>query len=195
MDMWDPFVAATRAKVPEAAGKIVFDRYHVMSHVGKAVDGVRKLEHRQLMEEGDETLKGSKYLWLYGRENVPRSRRLEFAELKRMGLKVGRAWAIKEMLRELWGYVYLESAWKFWKRWYFWATHSRLAPILAAAKTVKNHIANIMTYFKHRVTNAMSESINSKIQTIKQMACGFRNIEHFKTAIYFHCGGLNLYPC
>ena len=41
----------------------------------------------------------------------------------------------------------------------------------------------------------MSESINSKIQTIKKMACGFRNIEHFKTAIDFHCGGLNLYPC
>ena len=195
MDMWDPFVAATKAKVPEAAEKIVFDRYHVMSHVGKAVDSVRKQEHRQLMEEGDETLKGSKYLWLYGRENVPRSRRLEFAGLKRMGLKVGRAWAMKEMLRELWSYVYPESAWKFWKRWYFWATHSRLEPIRAAAKTVKDHIANIMTYFKHRVTNAMSESINSKIQTIKQMACGFRNIEHFKTAIYFHCGGLNLYPC
>ena len=195
MDMWDPFVAATKAKVPEAAEKIVFDRYHVMSHVGKAVDSVRKLEHRQLMEEGDETLKGSKYLWLYGRENVPRSRRIEFAELKRMGLKVGRAWAMKEMLRDLWNYVYPESAWKFWKRWYFWATHSRLEPIRAAANTIKSHIANIMTYFKHRVTNAMSESINSKIQTIKQMACGFRNIEHFKTAIYFHCGGLNLYPC
>lgn len=195
MDMWDPFVAATKAKVPEAAEKIVFDRYHIMSHVGKAVDSVRKLEHRQLMQEGDETLKGSRYLWLYGRENVPRSRWLEFADLKRMGLKVGRAWAIKEMLRDLWSYVYPESAWKFWRRWYFWATHSRLEPIRAAAKTIKDHIANIMTYFKHRVTNAMSESINSKIQTIKQMACGFRNIEHFKTAIYFHCGGLNLYPC
>lgn len=195
MDMWDPFVAATKAKVPGAAEKIVFDRFHVMRQVGKAVDSVRKREHRQLMEEGDERLKGSKYLWLYGRENVPRSRRLEFAELKRMGLKVGRAWAIKELLRDLWSYVYPESAWKFWKRWYFWATHSRLEPIRAAAKTVKDHIANIMTYFKHRVTNAMSESINSKIQTIKQMACGFRNIEHFKTAIYFHCGGLNLYPC
>jgi transposase len=195
MDMWDPFVAATKAKIPEAEEKIVFDRFHVMGHVGKAVDSVRKLEHRQLMEEGDERLKGSKYLWLYGRENVPRSRRLEFAELKRMGLKVGRAWAIKEMLRELWSYVYPESAWKFWKRWYFWAMHSRLEPIRVAAKTVKEHIVNIMTYFRHRVTNAMSESINSKIQTIKQMACGFRNIEHFKTAIYFHCGGLNLYPC
>jgi transposase len=195
MDMWDPFVAATKAKVPDAAEKIVFDRFHVMSHVGKAVDSVRKLEHRQLLDEGDERLKGSKYLWLYGRENVPMSRRLEFAKLKRMGLKVGRAWAIKEMLRELWSYVYPESAWKFWKCWYFWAMHSRLEPIRTAAKTVKEHIANIMTYFRHRVTNAMSESINSKIQTIKQMACGFRNIEHFKTAIYFHCGGLNLYPC
>lgn len=195
MDMWEPFVQATLAKVPGAAKKIVFDRFHVMGHVGKAVDTVRKQEHRQLMEVGDETLKGSKYLWLYGRQNVPRSRRLEFAALKRMGLKVGRAWAIKEMLRELWSYVYPESALKFWKRWYFWATHSRLNPILAAAATVHRHIANIMTYFQHRVTNAMSESINSKIQTIKQMACGFRNIEHFKTAIYFHCGGLDLYPC
>lgn len=195
MDMWDPFIAATKAKIPEASEKIVFDRFHVMGHVSKAVDKVRKQEHRQMMAEGDERLKGSKYLWLYGRENVPRKRRLEFAELKRMGLKVGRAWAIKEMLRELWSYVYSVSAWKFWKRWYFWATHSRLEPILAAAKTVKEHIANIMTYFRQRVTNALSESINSKVQKIKQMACGFRNIEHFKTAIYFHCGGLNLYPC
>lgn len=195
MDMWDPFVAATKEKIPGAAEKIVFDRFHVMGQVGKAVDNVRKAEHRQLMMEGDESLKGSKYLWLYSRENVPRSRRFEFSKLKQMGLDVGRAWAIKELLRDLWSYVYPESAWKFWKRWYFWATHSRLEPIRASAKTLKNHIVNIMTYFKHRVTNALSESINSKIQTIKQMACGFRNIENFKTAIYFHCGGLDLYPC
>lgn len=195
MDMWEPFIQATKAKVPDAEKKIVFDRFHIMGHVGKAVDIVRKQEHRQLLEAGDETLKGSKYLWLYGRENVPRSRRLEFADLKRKGLKVGRAWAIKEMLRDLWSYVYPESACKFWKRWYFWATHSRLNPIRAAAETVKRHISNIMTYFQHRITNAMSESINSKIQTIKQMACGYRNTEHFKTAIYFHCGGLDLYPC
>lgn len=195
MDMWDPFVAATKAKIPDAEKKSVFDRFQVMGHVGKAVDHVRKQEHRERMKEKDETLKGSKYLWLYGRENVPRSRRLEFAELKRKGLKVSRAWAIKELLRDLWNYVYSESAWKFWKRWYFWATHSRLKPILEAAQTVKSHIVNIMTYLKHRVTNAMSESINGKIQTIKQMACGFRNIKNVQTAIYFHCGGLDLYPC
>lgn len=195
MDMWEPYVQATRARVPEAAEKIVFDRFHVMGHVGKAVDTVRKQEHRDLMASGDDTLTGSKYLWLYSRENVPDQRREEFHALMRQELKVGRAWAIKEALRRLWHYVYPASGWKFWKRWYFWATHSRLAPIRKVAETIRRHIENILTYSQHPVTNAMSEGLNSQIQKIKSMACGFRNTEHFKTAIYFHCGGLDLYPC
>ncbi len=195
MDMWEPYIQATRAKVPEAAEKIVFDRFHIMGHIGKAVDTVRKQEHRTLMASGDATLKGSKYLWLYSRENVPEQRRDEFDALRRQELKVGRAWAIKEALRRLWHYVYPASGWKFWKRWYFWATHSRLEPIRQAAETIRRHIGNIVTYYQHPVTNAMSEGLNSQIQKIKSMACGFRNLEHFKTAIYFHCGGLDLYPC
>ena len=195
MDRWEPCIQATRAQVPDAAEKIVFDRFHVMGHIGKAVDTVRKQEHRALMESGDETLKGSTYLWLDSRENVPERRREEFAALRRQELKVGRAWAIKEALRRLWHYVYPASGWKFWKRWYFWATHSQLEPIRKAAETVCRHIENILTYYQHPVTNAMSEALNSQIQKIKSMACGFRNIEHFKTAIYFHCGGLDLYPC
>ena len=195
MDMWEPYIQATLARVPEAAEKIVFDRFHVMGYLGKAVDTVRKQEHRELMASGDETLKGSKYLWLYSRENVPEQRRDEFDALRRKELKVGRAWAIKESLRCLWHYVYPASGWKFWKRWYFWATHSRLEPIRKAAGTVHRHIDNILTYYQHPVTNAMSEGLNSKIQKIKSMACGFRNLDNFKTAIYFHCGGLDLYPC
>ena len=195
MDMWAPYIQATLARVPEAAGKIVFDRFHVMGYLGKAVDTVRKQEHRALMAEGDETLKGSKYLWLYSRENVPQQRRDEFDILRRKELKVGRAWAIKESLRCLWHYVYPASGWKFWKRWYFWATHSRLQSICKVAETIHRHIDNILTYYQHPVTNAMSEGLNSKIQKIKSMACGFRNIENFKTAIYFRCGGLDLYPC
>ena len=195
MDMWEPYLLATRAWVPEAASKIVFDRFHVMGYLGKAVDTVRKQEHRELLAAGDGTLTGSKYLWLYSRENVPQQRRAAFDALRRKALKVGRAWALKEAFRHLWAYVYPASGWKFWKRWYFWATHSRLAPIRKAAKTVHRHIDNILTYFQHPVTNAMSEGLNSKIQKIKHRACGFRNPENFKTAIYFHCGGLDLYPC
>ena len=195
MDMWEPYIQATRARVPDAAEKIVFDRFHVMGHVAKAVDTVRKQEHRERMASGDDTLKGSKYLWLYSRENVPARRRDEFNALMRQALKVGRAWAIKEALRRLWHYVSPASGWKFWKRWYFWATHSRLTPIHKAARTVRGHIDNILTYYQHPVTNAMSEGLNSQIQKIKSMACGFRNTQNFKTAIYFHCGGLDLYPC
>ena len=195
MDMWDPYVAATRKHLVGADEKIVFDRFHIMGYLSKAVDAVRKQEHRQRMQQGDETLKGTKYLWLYSKENVPVFRRREFAGLRRLELKVGRAGAIKEALRELWHYVYPEAGRRFWKHWHFWATHSRLKPIREAAATLKRHIANILTYFRHRITNAVSEGLNSKIQTIKKMAYGFRNLEHFKTAIYFHCGGLDLYPC
>ena len=69
-----------------------------------------------------------------------------------------------------------------------------MAPIVKAAKTLKVHLANILTFFKHRITNATAEGLNSKIQMVKEMACGFRNREHYKLAIYFHCGGLDLYP-
>lgn len=195
MDMWEPYVQATLAKIPGAAEKIVFDRFHVMGQMGKAVDKVRKAEHKELMAAGDETLKKTKYLWLYSEGNLPESREEQFKALQERELKVGRAWAIKESLRELWNYTYEASARKFWRRWNFWATHSRLEPVKEAAKTIREHIDNILTYCRHRITNAVSEGLNSKIQTIKKMACGFRNQENFKTAIFFHCGGLDLYPC
>ena len=84
-----------------------------MSHLNKAVDTVRKQEHRQLMAEDDDTLKGSKYMWLYNKENVPEHSRQEFDILRNEALKVSRAWAIKESLRELWSYVYPATAHKF----------------------------------------------------------------------------------
>ena len=83
---------------------------------------------------------------------------------------------------------------RFWKRWHFWATHCRLKPVIEVAYRIKRRLANIVTYFKHRITNATAEGLNSKIETIKKTACGFRNREHFKTAILFYCGKLDLYP-
>ena len=79
-------------------------------------------------------------------------------------------------------------------RWYFWATHSRPTPVIETARLIKRHLPNVLTFFAQRITNAVTEGPNSDIQTIKKMAYGFRNREHFKTAIYFHRGGLDLYP-
>ena len=194
MDMWDPYIAATKAYVPDADKKIVFDRFHVMRHVLDAVDKVRKNENRQLTESGEQILKGTKYLWLWSEENIPEWRKEEFDALRAQDLKVCRAWGIKENLRHLWNYRYKANMLAYFKRWYFWATHCRLGPIKKAAKTLKVHLDNIVTYAKHRITNALAEGVNTKIEKIKRMACGFRNRAHYCTAIYFHCGGLNLFP-
>jgi len=194
MDIWDPYIAATRAWIPQADEKIVFDHFHVTRQVTEAVDKVRRQEHKALLVEGNEQLKGTRYLWLANEENVPDWRKEEFAAIRQTNLKTGRAWSIKESLRRFWSYRYAKSALGYFRRWYYWATHSRLAPIVQAAKTLNRHLPNILTYFKHRISNATAEGLNSKIQMVKEMACGFRNREHYRTAIYFHCGGLELYP-
>ena len=194
LDMWPAFINACRENVPGADDKMVFDRFHIMRHVVEAVDKVRKQEHKALMDEGDTTLVKSKYLWLTNPSNLTDQAKVRFKQLQSSGLKTGRAWALKEVLRELWGYTSAAWALKFWKRWYYWATHSRLQPMIAAAKLIARHLPNVLTYFKHRITNAVAEGLNSKIATVQKRACGFRNRDHFKIAIYFHCGGLDLYP-
>ena len=194
MDMWEPYIMATQACIPKAREKIVFDRYHVTRLVSEAVDKVRRQEHKVLAAQGDDRLKGTKFLWLTNEENIPEWKRDEFDAIRRGNLRTGRAWAIKEALRQFWTYSYRKCAERFFHRWYLWAVHSRLRPIVKAAKTLKAHLANILTYFRHFITNATAEGLNSKIQMVKEMACGFRNREHYKLAIYFHCGGLDLYP-
>ena len=194
MDMWDPYANSVRAHLADADEKIVFDRYHLMGHMGKAVDTVRKRENRALSAAGDQALVGSKYFWLYSQENLPDRHRERFAALRDADLKTSRAWAIKENLRLLWSYQRRGWAMRHWKSWYFWATHSRLQPVIEVARMFKRRLAGIMAFFQHRITNAASEGLNSRIQAIRTAARGYRNREHFKAAIYFHCGGLDLYP-
>lgn len=195
MDMWDPYIKATREGLPDGAARIVFDRFHVMRDITTAVDLVRKQEHRALLREtGTSVLTGSKYLWLYAEDHLSPTHALAFAPLKRLNLKVGRAWAIKEALRTLWTYRQLAAGRRFFRRWYGWARRSQLPPIRRVAATLQRHLDGVLRYCQHRITNGVAEGLNSKIMTIKRKACGFRNKDHFQTAIYFHCGGLDLYP-
>ena len=194
MDMWEPYVQATLEHVPGASEKIVFDRFHIMKNMTEAVDKVRLDEHRELLAEGIEILKGTKHLWLYAHENVPENRCEEFDAVRRGKLRTARSWAIKETLRRLWDYRSVGWARRFVRRWYGWAIRSRLAPVKKVARMIRSRVANVLTYCKHQITNGVAEGLNSKIMTIKRKACGFRNKENFKTAIYFHCGGLDLYP-
>jgi transposase len=172
MDMWDPYIASTKAHVPNGEKKIVFDRFHIMQHMNEAVDAVRKEENRLLMEDDFDILKGTKYLWLFAEENTPEKMAERFGWIRESNLKTARAWAIKESLRGLWSYQRKGWAELYWKEWYFWATHSRLKPVKKVARMIRNHLENVLTYFDHRITNAVSEGLNSKIQTIKKTPTG-----------------------
>lgn len=194
MDMWEPYVQAALESLPLAREKIVFDRFHIMQHMTQAVDQVRKAENRQLSLEGDERLKKTKYLWLTTEENLSEKQRPRFAELRESDLRTARAWGIKENLRNLWSYASPGWAQRFFGQWYRWARRSRLEPVRKVAAMIQRRLENVITYCKHFVTNAVAEGLNSKIMSIKRRAGGFRNAENFKTAIYFHCGGLSLYP-
>jgi transposase len=70
----------------------------------------------------------------------------------------------------------------------------RLKPMVAVAQLLKRHLPNLLTYLKHPITNAVTEGLNSKIQSLKSAARGFRNFQNYRTRILFFCGKLELYP-
>jgi transposase len=125
---------------------------------------------------------------------MSRERWREFAPLRSSRLRVARAWAIKEAAMLLWGYAKRGWAERMWRRWYGWAIRSRLEPLKRVARMIQAHWEGVLNAATTNVTNALSEGLNSKIQWIKRKACGYRNRERFRLAIYFHLGGLDLYP-
>ncbi len=196
MDMWDPYVNSVREHLPGAEGKIVFDKFHIAKHLGEAVDRVRRKEHKTLQAAGDDRLAGTRYDWLRNPAAREPKERREFAALRKSELKTARAWALKlkETGMAVFDYVYERPARKHFRWWSNWAAHSRLQPMMEVGRMLKRRFENIITYLRHRITNASSESMNAKIQWVKYTARGFRNLQNFVHAIYFHCGGLDLAP-
>src|SRR5215469_12381442 len=185
MDMWDPYVNSVQEHLAESANKIVFDKYHIAKHLGEAVDRVRRREQKGLKAEGDHRLTGTKYQCLRNPATLEDEQRREFAQLVSSELKTARAWALKETAMALFSDVYERPARKHFRWWYSWAVRSRLQPMKEVAGMLKRRFENIITYLRHRITNAASESINAKIQWVKYTARGFRNKQNFINAIYF----------
>jgi transposase len=192
MDMWQAFMSSAAKHVPNA--KIVHDKFHISKYLGEAVDKVRRAEHRELKQEGESPLTGLRQLLLYNEENLDEDGKNEVLTIQRADLKTGRAWAIKENFRHFWTYMSRHGGKRFFTSWYGWAIRSRLDPIKKVAKMLKSHLAGLLNYFDHRVTNATSEGFNSRIQSIKSAARGFRNFENYRIRILFYCGKLNLMP-
>lgn len=195
MDMWDPYIKAARESFENWESLVAFDRYHVAQHLNKAVDKVRAQEHRELANRrGTSKLSGTKFDWLRTstRTDNRTGNRPAFMLLSRLNLRTARAWRIKEAATLLWDFTYVGVAEKRWKELLSWISRSRLEPVIKAGRMIREYFWGILNAIRMKVSNAMLESVNSGIQRIKRMACGFRNRERFRFAILFHFGGLDL---
>ena len=192
MDMWQAFMTSAEKNVPEA--EIVHDKFHISKYLNDAVDQVRRRENKDLRSEGDDRLTGTRQLWLFNEENLDEDRHHELLTAMRNDLKTGRAWAIKENFRHFWTYIYAYSAEGFFDQWYSWAIRSRLEPIKKVARMLKRHLDGLLSYFRHRITNSITEGFNSRIQSIKSAARGFRSFTNYRLRVLFYCGKLKMMP-
>lgn len=194
MDMCQAYEQATLEHLPEGRQKIVFDRFHIMQNVNKALDRVRQSENVELSRRKDQTLAKTRQMWLWGQENLPEKYQERFRALKDLDLKTSKAWALKEHLRRLWDQPDVQTAREFFGHWRDWVKKTGLKPMVHVARTLEKKLEQIVSYCRHPITSAGCEGLNSKITTVKIRAAGYRNLERFKTAILFYCGKLELYP-
>lgn len=183
-DMSPAFISGIEQHFPEA--HITFDKFHVLKVLNEALDEVRRQEQQNCPE-----LKKTRYIWLKSQNNLTaqQAATLEGLQVKKLNLKTMRAYHIRLNFQAFWNQT-SEDAEAFLKKWYFWATHSRLEPIKEAAYTIKRHWDGILRWFKSRINNGILEGINSLIQAAKARARGYRTTKNLITMIYLLAGKL-----
>lgn len=179
------FISGVERNFPHA--HLTFDKFHIMKIINEAVDEVRRQEQKQRPE-----LKRTRYIWLKNPENLKPCQRKELNDLKlpKLNLKTSRAYHIRLNFQQLFEQP-PDRAEAFLKKWYFWATHSRLEPIKQAAYTIKRHWNGVPRWFETRISNGLLEGLNSLIQAAKARARGYRTIRNLCTMIYLIAGKLD----
>lgn len=182
-DMSPAFIKGVNEHFPNA--DITFDKFHVIKNINEAVDKVRREELKE-----NELLKKTRYIWLKNPKNLTEKQQKQMQPLSKMNLKTLRAYNIKLNLQEFYEINDEEAAFKHLKKWFFWATHSRLEPMIKAAYFIKRHWDGIMKYTSTKITNGVLEGINSIIQAVKRRARGYGTTKHFISMVYLVCGNL-----
>ena len=185
-DMSPAFIKGVGDHLPNAS--LTFDKFHVVGLVNNAVDEVRRLE-RKLHPE----LSGTRYVWLKNPANLTanQEQQIQTFDFTRRLLKTTRAYQIRLVFQDLYDQP-AEDAEYYLKRWYFWATHSRIQPIIDVAKTIRRHQVGILRWFTSGVNNGILEGINSLFQAAKAKARGYRSTRNIATIIYLIAGKLDL---
>ena len=188
MDMSVPFVSGAMTHLPDS--QIVFDKFHLVQSLNKALDEVRKIERK-----GNELLKGHRYTILKKYENLSTAKKSELDNLLPLYPTLGEAYRLRELFMDVFDIVDIDEAKGYLWFWCQKALEAKIQPMTKFANTIKAHWWGIIAYFDTKVTNGILEGINSKIQLAKRRARGYRNIKNFINMIYFISGKLKFdYP-
>jgi len=185
LDMSRAFIKGLQKEFPGAA--MTFDSFHLMQVMNKAVDEVRRQEQKTHPE-----LKGTRYVWLKNEWNRTEKQVETFNALRASSLKTVRATHLKTVFQDIFAETDPVEAEQLLKRWYYWATHSRIEPMIKAAKTIKAHWEGVLRWFHSRLTNALLEATNGLIQAAKRRSRGFRSTRYLITMVYLVAGKLDL---
>jgi transposase len=185
IDMSPAFIKGTAESLPNAA--ITFDKFHAVKIVNEAVEQVRRAE-----QKGQSLLRGTRYIWLRNPATLSERQRAILDALPTRHLKTARAYQIRLAFQDLYDQPSVEAGAGFLKKWYFWATHSRLEPMIDAARTVKRHWDGILRWFDSKIANGLIEGINSLVQAAKAKARGYRSSRNLKAIVYLIAGKLDL---
>lgn len=192
MDMSRPCRNPARRYCPDA--DLIFDPFHMMKMLNKAVDEVRRQEVVTGTGVERESLKQTRQMRLWGEENLPGRHAARFEALKDSTLKTARAWRLKELWRTFKRCPDVDDAHAFFPKWHVLVMRSKLEAVKKVTRTFKARLAGIVTLFKHGFRNAPAGGVNSRIPLLMQKSCGYRNRERLKTDILFHFGGLDMDP-
>lgn len=182
MDMSGPYESAVREVLPQI--DIVFDRYHVMALCNKAIDEIRREQQNRCNEVGLRTLKGQRFLLLKNFEKLGTNEKSSLEALLEVNKPLAIAHTMKEQLRLFWIKPNSQEGARSLGWWIIEAMESRIRELVKMARTLLGHFEGLLTYFKHRLTNAKTEGINNKIKTLKRQAYGYRDMEYFKLRLY-----------
>jgi transposase len=190
LDMSMACANAVKLVFPKAAQ--VIDRFHVSQLLNKMVHNVRRSEHARLMSEGDDILKGTARLWLWGPENMSSAMLERFSAVAELNLQTSKAWLVKENFASFWDQPNAQRALAYFEQWEAAALKLKFTGVTSLVKTLRRHLQGLLAYQTYRITNALSEGFNSKIQALKAAARGFRNPANYRIRILFFCGKLDM---
>lgn len=186
MDMWQPFINVAKKMFPYA--KICHDPYHLVQHLNKAVD---KTRIREVKTQND--LKKTKYLFLADKASFTDKQYMKFDAISKANYEVSRAWRIKENFRDIIRSANREEAFTLYTMWFMESMKAHIPEMDKVLDMFASHSKGILNALRTGRNNGKAERLNGSIQELKTIGRGYKDAEHFRTAILFFHGGLVLH--